>query len=267
MPEVSTILPSLRPDAVKQRIEEFAATNGNVDYEIIVVSPFILKEDRVVHIYEEKPLGTIHAHNIAYGRSSGEYIIPWSDDAVPTPKCISNMLSFVRRHKDPSVAAFRLKDREEKELALWCVYGKLVAAWGCVSKKTIQLIGGYYDTAYKGYWADPDMCLRAWSKRVKVKVCPDAWLVMDNIVDSVRTDNWNKYFAQDTETFLNRWHHKLGKGITRDDVERDWTIIVKGWYSTRQKLRRVLRYWLGLILHPKRIIRYLLGLILHPREK
>jgi len=236
LPEVSIILPSLRPDAVRQRIKEFAATNGDVDYEIIVVSPFILKEDRVVHIYEEKPLGTIHAHNIAYGRSSGEYIIPWSDDALPTPKCLSNMLTFVKSHRGPIIAAFRLKDKQGRELALWCVYGKPIAAWGCLSKKTINLIGGYYDTAYKSYWADPDMCLRAWGKRVKVKACPNAWVVMDHIMDSVRTDSWNKYLAQDTETFLNRWHNKLGKGIARSDVEKDWTIIVTDWHSTRQKL-------------------------------
>ncbi len=42
MAEVSILLPSLRRDAVLLRIQEFSATNANVDYEIVVVSPFAI---------------------------------------------------------------------------------------------------------------------------------------------------------------------------------------------------------------------------------
>ena len=65
MPEVSIILPSLRPEAVLQRIKEFSITNKDVDYEIVVVSPFTIKQDRVVHIYEEKQLVSRHTCNVA----------------------------------------------------------------------------------------------------------------------------------------------------------------------------------------------------------
>ncbi len=172
MPEVSIILPSLRPEAVLQRIKEFSITNKDVDYEIVVVSPFTIKQDRVVHIYEEKQLGTVHAHNIAYKNSSGEYVVWWADYTSPTTNCLSNMLSFIKGRKEPFIGSFSVKDGRGRKIPRLGVYGKLYACFGCASKNTINLIGGYFDSVYKCYWADPDMCLRAWQNGGKVKVCP-----------------------------------------------------------------------------------------------
>lgn len=215
MPEISIILPSLRPELVLQRIKEFYKTNRDSDYEIIVVSPFKVRGDRVVHIYERELAGTIHAHNVAYENSSGRYIVPWADDTSPTTGCLSNMLRFVKSRKEPFIGAFRIKDRRGGELSHWAVYGKLYAGFACFSKKTVELAGGYYDPVYKGYWADPDMCLRNWERGGKVEVYPNAWVVTENLVDGVVTNNLSKYFDKDAETFFNRWHGRLGKGMER----------------------------------------------------
>jgi hypothetical protein len=69
------------------------------------------------------------------------------------------------------------------------------------------------------------MCLRAWEKGGRVEVCPDAWVESNNIIDEVREGNMNKFFDKDTETFFNRWHGKLGKGM-----EKDWRIINRPIY-------------------------------------
>jgi GT2 family glycosyltransferase len=240
MPEVSIILPSLRREAVLQRVQEFSLTNQRVDYEIIVVSPFAVKEDRVVDIYEDRPQGTIHAHNVAYKNSSGAYIVPWADDAVPTKNCIANILNFVKSHNDPFIASFRLKNRYGQELDQWSVYGKLYAGLSCVSRKTIGLVGGYYDGVYRGYWADPDMSLRVWQSGGKVEICPNAWAIMEHIVDKVREGNWSKYFDNDFDTFLNRWHGEFGRKLDRAKTQGNWTLINKPVCSTTKKVRRAL---------------------------
>jgi glycosyltransferase involved in cell wall biosynthesis len=226
MPEVSIILPSLRLDAALRTIKEFSVTNGNIDYEILVVSPFPVKEDRVVHIYEGKALGTIRAHNVAYENSSGKYILPWADDHYPTVNCISNMLSFVKSNVGPFIGSFRSKV-QGKEVNRYGVYNRPYACFGCFSKQTVNLVGGYYDIVYNSYWSDPDMALRTWEKGGKVKVCPNAWIISRNIGDQVEVNNWNNYFEKDKETFLNRWHHKLGNGIARELVNKEWTLINK----------------------------------------
>jgi GT2 family glycosyltransferase len=215
MPEISIILPSLRKRVVLRRIKEFRRTNDDSDYEIIVVSPFRIDGVRVVHIQEEKPLGTIHAHNVAFKSSSGRYIVWWADDSSPTKNCLSDMLNFIRSKKEPFVGSFRVKDRRGHELVQWSVFGKLYACFGCASRNTINLIGGYFDTVYSSYWADPDMCLRTWEKGGRVEVCPNAWVVTETFSDKVSTINARKYYDKDKETFFNRWYNTLGEGIEK----------------------------------------------------
>lgn len=227
MPEVSITLPSLRREAVLRMIKELSMTNGNVDYEIIVVSPFTVKEDRVVHIYEENALGNIHAANVAYENSSGKYIMTWCDDVFPTINCISDMLNFVKNENDPFIGSFKIRYRQGHEHPQFGVYDKLYACYGFCSRDTINLIGGYLDTVYKSHWADPDIALRTWEKGGKVKVCPNAYVIMDHIDDEVTRNNSKKYFDNDKITFLNRWHDKLGKGIDRNLVNNQWNIINK----------------------------------------
>lgn len=235
MPEISIILPSLRPEAVLKRIEESAITNGNLDCEIIVLSPFVIKQDRVVHIYEKEPLGNVLAHHIAYENFSGKYIVYWSDDVYPTANCLANMLRFVKSKREPFIGSFRLR-RGGFEKSQWTVYGKLYACLDYLSRNTINLIGGYFEPVYKAHWADPDMCLRVWEKGGRVEVCPEAWVEVYHIVDQVRERSWEKFFAKDKETFFNRWHDKLGRGVARDWRLINRPLYIPPWYYQLVKL-------------------------------
>ena len=257
MPEISITLPSLRPETALQRVREFSATNGDSDYELIIVSPFAIEGDKVVHIQEKEPKGTAFANDMAYQNSSADHIVWWADDLVPTVNCLANIVNFVKSKKDPFIASFRMKDRFGKEKPQWTIYGKLLAGFGCASRNTLDLIGGYFDTAYRSYWQDPDMCLRAWTRGGKVEVCQNAWVVMEHIFDKLRENNWDKYQLEDTKTFLDRWHNTLGKGIERDRVQRDWTVISKPVYSTAEKIRLRLIFWLASIPYLRKIKRSL----------
>ena len=216
MPEISIILPSLREKEVLERIKEFEITNGNFDYEIIVVSPFLVKGKKVIHIFEDKPRGVPLAYNSGYKDSSGQYICWWSDDISPTKNCLLNMVNFLKTKKPPFIGAFRIKDKKGIEHSQWKVYGKLYACWGSTSRKTINIIGKFFDPIFKCYFADPDLSLRVWEKRGEVEVCPDAWIISHGLIDKIREENQRKYFSQDFETFLNRWHEIFGEGLKRD---------------------------------------------------
>lgn len=219
MSEISILLPSLRPQAVFRSIDEFLLTNPGVDYEIVVVSPFKVEGDRVIHIVEEKRQGVIQAMNQAYKRASGEHIVVWSDDASPENNCLQCMLDFVKSHDAPFIAGFRLRDIKGKELEQWSVYGKLYVGWLCASKKTFDAVGGLFDSRFKNYWADPDLSLRVWGKEGKVAVCQDAWIKVAQIDDKIKKDNLSAFFDADTEVFFNRWHDEFGKGLTRNWID------------------------------------------------
>lgn len=212
MPELSILLPSLRPLEVEKRIAEFAKTDPDVDYEIIIVSPFPVSGEKVAHLLETEKKGVLFAMNEAYKKASGEYVIPWSDDAAPRENCLQNILSFVKSQNPeiPFVAGFAKESPRGAGFGQWQVYGKLYAGWLCASKKTIERAGGLFDTVYKNYWGDPDFCLRVWEKGGRVEICKNAVIKIGQIDDEIKSSNLNSCFEHDTETFFNRWHDKLG---------------------------------------------------------
>jgi len=216
MPEISIILPSLREKLALETIKEFEITNKDFDYEIVIISPFPVKREKIVHVFEEKPQGVSIAYNAGYKCSSGKYICWWSDDAFPTKGCLLNMVNFLKTKKPPFIGAFGIKDKKGIEHPQWKAYGKLYACWGCASRETIEMVGGFFDPIYKCYFADPDLGLRVWEKGGRVEVCPDAWLISHGLMDKLREDNQIRYFEKDMNAFFDRWHDKFGKRIKKD---------------------------------------------------
>src|SRR5215813_11581987 len=129
MPEIAILLPSLRRSAVSRRIIEFSATNPDVDYEIVIVSPFQVQGRNVLHVPEEERRGVIRAVNAAYANTSAEYIAVWSDDASPDFQCLGKMLDFLKTKNGPVIGSFRKRNANGKELEQWSVYGRLYGSW------------------------------------------------------------------------------------------------------------------------------------------
>lgn len=210
MPEISILLPSIRPELARRRIEEFATVAAAVDYEIVLVSPFTVENPRVVHVPELERRGVMHAMNVAYRAASGHHIVLWSDDARPMAGALENILRYVGRHPAPMLAGFRLRDASGRESEQWSVYGRLYVGWLCAAKETIDAAGGLFDPAFRNYWADPDLSLRMYEIGGQVVVCPDAWIEVEQVDDKVKQTNLSASFSRDTETFFRKWHARMG---------------------------------------------------------
>lgn len=241
-PEISIILPSLRNEAISKCIHEFALTNSSTSYEIVVISPFKVEGEKTVHVIEKERLGGIYANNLGLERASAPYIAYWSDDVSPTQNCLSNILNFTRQQCVPFIGAFRMKNSQGHEIEQWKVYDRLYACFGCLSRETLSIIGGFLSPVFRSYWADPDMCLRTWENGGKVEVCKDAWIVVSQAEDEIKGGNWNHNFEADRKQFLDRWHEKLGKDTERSQVEKNWRLINKPVHTTvRQRILAFLR--------------------------
>lgn len=236
MPEISILLPSIRPDLAQRCIEEFAATAAQVDYEIILVSPFDISLPRVVHIPELERRGVIHAMNEAYRIASANLVVLWSDDARPLPGSLEQMRRFMYQHPGPLLAGFRKRDTTGRESEQWSVYGKLYVGWLCAKKETIEMAGGLFDPAFRNYWADPDLSLRVYRIDGQVAVCPDAWIEIGQAVDEVKQANLSSSFERDTETFFAKWQDRMG---ARRQVW--WRINTPIPYDLEGRVRGLLR--------------------------
>jgi GT2 family glycosyltransferase len=217
MKEISILLPSLRPELIKQRIEEFAQTNPNVDYEIIVVSPFRIEDKNVKWIKDDgfPNNGSVMATQLAYYHSNSNYVMYFSDKVIPTKNCLTAMLNYVKLNVEPFIGAFKMIRSNGKEIGAFKCYNKLYACYGCMSKKTVELIGGFWDTNFYHSWADIDISLRCWEAGGKVEVCQNAIVKPIPLKDKVYKDHRSKTWDKDVEYFLNKWHYKLGKGFER----------------------------------------------------
>jgi len=235
--EVSVLLPSLRADAAARVIGELARTNPAADYEVIVVSPFEIDGHNVVHVNEPERRGVIHAVNQAYAAAAAEHVVVWSDDALPQHDCLRRIVDFVKSHDAPFVASFSRRGGNGKRAEQWSVYGKLYAGWLCTSRRTIAAAGGLFAPDYKNYWADPDFSLRVWTLGGTVEVCPTAWIIVEQIDDTVKAENLNTSFGADTDAFFERWHATWGHGS-----RTIWTDINKPIpHSLEGHLRAALR--------------------------
>lgn len=237
MAVISILLPSLRPEAAARVVKDFSLTNSAADYEIIVVSPFKVNGEKVVHIFEKERRGVMFAMNQAYKVATGEYIVGWSDDALPENDCLEHIVDFVQSHDGLFIAGFRLRNIKGKELEQWNIYGKLHACWFCVPRKTLDAVGGLFDPAYKNFWADPDLSMRVWDQEGEVGLCPNAWITVAQIDDKVKADNLNSSFDADAAFFFDRWHDKFGKNLRR--IMADVSVQIP--HSFGGKVRAILR--------------------------
>ena len=96
---ISVIIPSLRPLQLRQCLASIERYTADIEYEVIVVSPFdIDMSQNVVHVKESKSEGVYRAVAAGYERAKGEYIIHIPDDSRATPLWAVNMIAFMKPH-------------------------------------------------------------------------------------------------------------------------------------------------------------------------
>jgi GT2 family glycosyltransferase len=213
-PQISILLPSVRPELCAKTISNFEETNNNFDYEITVVSPFEVRANKVRWIKEESKLGSVLATKIAYTYSTAPYVIYFSDDVIPTKDCLSSLYDLVKGKKDPFIGAFKMETPSGQQIGPFGVYGKLYACYGCLSKLTAEWIGGFFDTKFMYSWVDCDLSLRCWEFGGKVEICKNAVVIPNQIEDEIYLSHRETFF-QDFDTFTKKWHETLGKDLPR----------------------------------------------------
>ncbi len=213
--EISILLPSLRPELLKRSIQEFDSTNSNVDYQIVVVSPFKVQAHKVKWIFEGEPRGSVWATNIAYTYSEGRYAVYFSDDVSPTKDCLKTMLAFMKDKETPFIGAFKMLTPEGRQIGPFGAYNKLYPCYGCLSEETCALLEGVFYHKFLYSWCDIDLAMRCYSKGGKVEICQDACVIPRQVEDDIYK-NHRQTFNQDFNTFCDLWHPTYGGDLPRE---------------------------------------------------
>ena len=203
-PIISVLLPTVRPNKAAAAISSLPAAAGQVRYEVVVVADF--GPDDYPHtkwILSERK-GPIHAVDLAYKASSGEFVFLFNDESTLEPGALASL--YYAALANPG----RVQTPHHLPEFPFQYYGLPFAAFPFVHKDVVKKLGGFLDTAYRGFYADPDFSMRAHANNVPVAVVHSAVIVHTNRHDSAHEHNLHAYLANDRALFRTRWDH-LGR--------------------------------------------------------
>jgi hypothetical protein len=211
MARLSILMPTLRPDYAENAIRQVLMCSGRHDYELIVVSPFpVAGDDRIRHVPEETPEGDSAAYARALAVATGEIVLPMIDDFAPAFGWLDGLAEAVEQgERDglPFLGGLHWVNHPWFNTA----YDRYYAFFPVMSRRSLESIGGYIDTAFRANFGDVDLSLRVWAAGGHVAMLPKAAIYKSRPEDEARLSPYKRNGAEaDFATFVGRWHQHLG---------------------------------------------------------
>jgi len=227
-PDISVILPTLRPEKAHKCIESIAETSEGVNYEVVVVSPLDMCNlldgckgyNRIKFMKEEKKEGCNQAYTNGYENASGKYIFAIADDHRLGLDCLKKLIEFMQPHDDEIFLAGARCYGVYGPGPENTTYGFYYAYTPCIRRDLVEQVGGFYDPYYKHYYGDPDLAMRVWHNGGKAELCLDAWVEYHNELDNIDLESQTNNSERDFNAFFQRWHPIYGH-LAKSSNEKD----------------------------------------------
>lgn len=211
---ISILLPTIRPQAFMPSFESLRLAAAHVPYEIIIVADFAAEalhcHDPYHHLHcrwiESERRGVVDAVNVAYAAARGTHIFLFNDQSILEPEALDTLYEESRKTPEQIVSPKHLPEFN------FAYYGLPFVPFPFARKALLDGLGGLLDPAYKGFYADPDLSMRAHAKAVPLRVVPEAVLWHCNEHDAPHQASVRQYLDADRATFRARWDH-LGRFI------------------------------------------------------
>jgi hypothetical protein len=209
-------LPSLFPDVLHRAIHNINETVRDIDFEIVVVSPFPVDGPRVRWVKEETPQGNCLAHTMGYEAATGDIVAAVCDDVLLLPGAVERALSFfLDREGRAHHYALGLSPYSQ---TMGTVFGIYYPYFPMLRRKTIEEIGGYYRPCFRAHFGDVDIGMRVWSAGGRCEVTPFPVLHFMEAHEDFSATLRNETQHRDMETFLSFWGEKYGQGWDQAEV-------------------------------------------------
>lgn len=203
-PVISVILPTIRQGRILAALQSLQAAAELVPTEIIVVADFPAP---IPHSpwYVRGRRGVIDAIQVGYAAARGEYVFVSNDETMVEPDCLHQL------YQAAVTQPGRLLTPNHQPPFPFAYYGKPFAPFPFAHRDVFTKLGGLFDPAYRGFYADPDLSMRAHAAGVPVETVWPAVIHHSNSED--KSAAWYDYFLADRATFRSRWDHL---GVFRD---------------------------------------------------
>jgi len=208
-PLISVLLPTIRQDRFRRSFDSIHPAAGTVPYEVIIVADF--ESEALDCVAPEKHLhcrwivrerrGVVDAVNAAYQAARGEYLFLFNDESILEPGALEFLYDAAVERPGTIVSPLHLPAFP------FVYYGQPFVPFPFAHRDTFAQLGGMLDPAYKGFYADPDLSLRAHARGVPIHTVETAILHHTNVHDERHHEALGRYFERDRATFRARWDH------------------------------------------------------------
>jgi len=198
---ISILLPTIRPHLYRRAVDSIARAAGLVKYEVIVVADFGPENlPKTTWIVRERR-GVIDAIYLATLEATGDYLFVFNDESVLDVGSLESLYYYALTNPGKVLTPHHVPSFN------FSYYGKPFAAFPFVHRDVVKKLGGLFDPAYRGFYADPDFSMRAHAAGVPIEVVHSATIRHCNEHDTPHWQSVSKYLDADRALFRSRWDH------------------------------------------------------------
>jgi GT2 family glycosyltransferase len=210
---ISVILPSIRPDRVQRTLENLVQCATRADLEILVVADYMPSIPaplgvRTQWIHRARG-GTVDAVNAGYTAASGEHVFITNDETTLDVDCLAVLEGCAKREPE---AIYTPRHRPQFNFSY---YGKTFAAFPFAHRDVFKKAAYWtsdpaydhlFDPAYRCFYADPDLSLRAQAVGIPiVEVTATSLAHRNSSRRAGHQENRLMYLYRDQQVFRARW--------------------------------------------------------------
>lgn len=188
-------------------------TSGDIDYEIVAVTPFPVERPRVVWVNEIEARGTVFAYDTAYRNASGDYIFGFNDDSFLQPGWLDATLAFITaREKLFFPYSCGLHTARG---GVGTLFGLYYPYYHFTGRRTLEAVGGWIRPIFKAHFGDGDLAMRVWAAGGRCELCRDAVVApveRREMLPESTIRNRRDVIYQDVVTFIDQWGARYGQG-------------------------------------------------------
>lgn len=203
MPEISVLLPTIRPHLVSRALSCVSSAARGVPHEVVVVADFEnpgISDFWLTWIVRPRR-GVVNAANTAALAARGRFIFLFNDESVMDPECLTRLYERASVDHDALHHPLHLPEFDFR------YYGVPFAPFVFAHRTLLAQLGGLLDPAYVSFYADPDLGMRAHAAGVRVITVKEAVLRHCNEHDDAHRQLVNENLLRDRATFRARWDH------------------------------------------------------------
>ena len=206
---ISVLLPTVRPERFMQSLLSVAPAAGRVPYEVVVVADFADSwlgcNDPLHHLrcrwVKQVRVGPIEAINEGLRRSRGTYVFVMNDESVLEVDALELLYDEAVKRPRRVYAPMHLP------AYTFTYFGLPFVPFPFMHRDLVTMLGGLFDPAYRAFYADPDLGMRAHQLQVPLVTVEAAVIHHHNGDDEAKRRNWDQFFSLDQATFRARWGH------------------------------------------------------------